>query len=123
MTYLDLFNGWENTEEFAARSLIYSEKESADVMYVILSGEVELTFHGIALGSERAGGIIGEMAMINSANRNCTATALSDVRLACLDREQFRELLDQSSEFSFHAMATLAHRLRAVDRFISTQLE
>ena len=46
MKYLDLFDGWENTEEFTAGSLIYSEKESADVMYVILSGEVELTYHG-----------------------------------------------------------------------------
>ncbi|MEE4216357.1 MAG: cyclic nucleotide-binding domain-containing protein [Xanthomonadales bacterium] len=123
MTYLDLFDGWVNMEEFAAGSLIYSEKEPADVLYVILSGEVELTFHGIALGKEQTGGLIGEMAMINSATRNCSATALSDVSLARLNREQFRELLDRSSEFSFHAMATLAHRLRAVDRFISTKLE
>ncbi len=123
MTYLDLFDGWENMEEFAAGSLIYSENEPADVMYVILSGEVELTFHEAMLGTERVGGIIGQMAMINSATRNCSAIARSDVRLACLDREQFRALIDKSSEFSFHAMATLAHRLRAVDRFISTQLE
>lgn len=123
MTYLDLFDGWKNTEEFTAGTLIYSEKEPADIMYVILSGEVELTFHGIALGKEQAGGIIGEMAMINSATRNCSASALSDIRLARLNQEQFRELIDKSSEFSFHAMATLAHRLRAVDRFISTQLE
>lgn len=123
MTYLDLFDGWENKEEFAAGSLIYSEKEPADVMYVILSGEVELTFHGTALDKEQTGGLIGEMAMINSATRNCSATAVNDVSLARLNREQFRELVDRSSEFSFHAMATLAHRLRAVDRFINTQLE
>jgi len=123
MQFLDLFNGWEDMEEFEAQSLIYSEAQRADYMYVILSGEVELSFHGGVLGTEQTGGIIGEMAMIKSATRNCTATAITDVSLARLNQKQFRELIDQSSEFSFHAMATLANRLRAADRFISRKLE
>ena len=123
MQFLDLFNGWKDMEEFEARSLIYSEDQRAVYMYVVLSGEVELSFHGSVLGTEKTGGIIGEMAMIKSATRNCTATAITDVSLARMSRKQFRELIDQSSEFSFHAMATLANRLRAADRFISNKLE
>lgn len=123
MNFLEIFNDWENKEAFDARSVIFSEKEPADLMYVVLSGEVEMSLHGELLGTETAGGIIGEMAMINSATRNATATARSDVVLACLDKQQFRELIDLSSEFSFHAMATLANRLRSVDRYISTHLE
>lgn len=122
MQFLDLFNGWKDMEEFEARSVIYSEDQQADYMYVVLSGEVELSFHGGVLGREQTGGIIGEMAMIKSATRNCTATAVTDVSLARLNQKQFRELIDQSSEFSFHAMATLANRLRAADRFISSKL-
>lgn len=123
MQFLDLFNGWEDMEEFEAQSLVYSENQRADYMYVVLSGEVELSFHGSVLGKEQKGGIIGEMAMLKSASRNCTATAITDVSLARLNQKQFRELIDQSSEFSFHAMATLANRLRAADRFISSKLE
>jgi CRP-like cAMP-binding protein len=92
-------------------------------MYVVLEGEVELTVQGTSLGVEGEGGIIGEMAVIDSATRSATATALSKVRLARLDREEFRKLVKKNPKFSLHAMAALANRLRAVDRFISTQSE
>ena len=62
------------------------------------------------------------MAMIRSATRNATATAVTEVTLARLDREAFRDLIDESSEFSFHAMAELARRLRDVDRYISERI-
>jgi CRP-like cAMP-binding protein len=73
------------------------------------------------VGSEGEGGIFGEMAMINSAKRSDTATALSEVRLARMDRERFRQLVNENPEFSFHVMSVLANRLRAIDDYISTK--
>ena len=121
MRFLEMFRDWENTEEYDARTVIFSERDPADVMYVIISGEVELTLHGESLGDEREGGIIGEMAIIDSATRSATATALSKVKLARLDRDQFKALFADNTEFSLHVMALLANRLRAVDQYISTQ--
>ena len=121
MRFLEMFRDWENTEEYDAQTVIFAERDPADVMYVILSGEIELTLHGEPLGTEREGGIIGEMAMINSATRSATATALSKVKLARLDHDQFKALIADNSEFSLHVMAVLANRLRAVDQYISTQ--
>jgi CRP/FNR family cyclic AMP-dependent transcriptional regulator len=121
MGFLDLFRDWEDTEEYDARTVIFSERDPADVMYVILSGEVELTLHGEPLGAEGEGGIIGEMAMINSATRSATATTLSKVKLARLDHDEFKALITGNTEFSLHVMAVLANRLRAVDQYISTQ--
>ena len=121
MRFLDMFRDWENTEEYDARTVIFSERDPADVMYVILSGEIELTLHGESLGAEEEGGIIGEMAIINSATRSATATTLSKVKLARLDRDEFKALIADNTEFSLHVMAVLANRLRAVDQYISTQ--
>jgi CRP/FNR family cyclic AMP-dependent transcriptional regulator len=121
MGFLVLFRDWEDTEEYDARTVIFSERDPADVMYVILSGEVELTLHGEPLGAEGEGGIIGEMAMINSATRSATATTLSKVKLARLDHDEFKALITGNTEFSLHVMAVLANRLRAVDQYISTQ--
>ena len=123
MNFLELFEDWEDREIFEARSVIFSENEPAEVMYVVLSGEVEMSLHGEVLGIESVGGIIGEMAIINSFTRNSTATAKTDVSLARLDKDQIREMVNLSSEFSFHAMATLANRLRAVDRYISDHID
>ena len=122
MSFLEMFRDWDDVEEFPAQSVIFKEREPADFMYVILSGEIELTLHGEPLDAEGEGGIIGEMATINSATRCATATALTQARLARLDRDQFREIIADNGEFSLHVMAVLANRLRAVDKFISNKI-
>lgn len=117
-----LFKDWAAVEDFGAGTVIFSEREPAEVMYVILSGEVELTLRGTSLGIEREGGIIGEMAVIDAGTRSTTATARSAVRLARLNREEFLKLVRKYPSFSLQAMTALANRLRAVDGFISTRL-
>ncbi len=121
MGFLEMFRNWEDVVEFRAKTVIFSERDAADVMYVVLAGEIELTLHGEPLGAESEGGIVGEMAMINSAPRSATATALSKVKLARVTREQFRKFVSENSEFSLLVMAVLANRLRAVDQYITTQ--
>ena len=123
MNFLELFEDWEDKDVFKAGAVIFSENEPAEVMYVVLSGEVEMSLHGEVLDTETVGGIIGEMAIINSTARNSAAIAVTDVTLARLNKQQIRDMVDMSSEFSLHAMATLANRLRAVDNFISDHFD
>ena len=123
MDYLELFADWPDTASFDACAVIFSEQEPADYVFVILSGEVELSFHGESLGVEKRGAIIGEMAVIETASRSVTATALTPVIAARLDLQQFRSMIDKSSEFSLHAMSTLANRLRSADDFIRRKLQ
>lgn len=121
MGFLEMFRNWEDVVEYRAKTVIFSERDAADVMYVILAGEIELTLHGEPLGAESEGGIVGEMAMINTAPRSATATTLSKVKLARVTREQFRKFVSENTEFSLLVMAVLANRLRAVDQYITTQ--
>ena len=123
MKFLKWFRDWEDTEEYAVKSVIFSPGDAADGLYVILSGEIELTLHGKLLGTEGVGGIIGEMAIIQAATLSAKATALTDVKLARLNREQFIHFTRESTEFSLHVMAVLANRLRAVDQYITAQIE
>jgi len=122
MRFLELFRDWEDVQEHNAGSVIFSERDPADVMYVILSGEIELTLHGETLGAESKGGIIGEMAKIDSATYGATATTRSNVKLARLDRGQFEDFIGKNSEFALHVMEVMANRLRAVDKYITTQI-
>ena len=91
-------------------------------MYFIISGEIELTLHGEPVGAEKEGGIIGEMAMIDSATYSVTATTLTKVKLARIDRDQVKVMINENTEFALHVMAVMANRLRAVDQFISKRL-
>lgn len=119
MEFLKKFYNWKEVEEHPADTVIYPEGNPADHLYVILSGEVALSLHGNALNVEKPGGLIGEMALFESATRSATATALTDVRLARMDREQLSTFLQESNEFSLQLMTVLANRLRAINEYIS----
>ena len=123
MGILKMFRNWQEVEEFDSEAVIFTEGDPADQLYVILAGEVELTLHGDSLGSESKGSIIGEMAMLESATRNATAIARGKVKLAKLDRAELQKMIRESPEFSLRAMTVLAKRLRAVDQYISAQLD
>lgn len=122
MNIPELFRNWKHTEEYPAETVIFSKGDSADVLYVVLSGEVRLTLNGTFLSVENGGAVIGETAMLQSATRNCTATTVGPVRLARLNRSELRELSGSNSEFSLHVMGVLADRLRAVDNYIGEKI-
>lgn len=122
MDFNRMFQDWKDVEEYRARSVIYSERDPADALYVVLAGRVELKRRGHSLGVAEEGGVFGEMAVLEGATRNATAVARTKVRVARLDREQMEDMMRRDTAFSMHVMAELASRLRSVDELISTQL-
>jgi CRP-like cAMP-binding protein len=122
MGFFKMFRNWKDVEEYPVRTIIFAEGNPAEYLYVILSGEVELSLRGEALEVEKTGGIIGEMALFELATRNSTATALTDVKLARVDRDQLNGMMQASAEFSQQIMAVLANRLRTVNNYISMRL-
>jgi CRP-like cAMP-binding protein len=122
MNVLNLFKDWEDVREYGAGDVLFADRDPADGILLILSGEVELQLHGEPLCIESEGAMIGVTAMLGSESRSGTATARSDVKLARLDRGQLMDLMSKDSEFALHVMAGLANRLRAVDAFISAHI-
>lgn len=123
MSFLSLLRHRKDLVEYEPGDVIYSKGEPADALYVIVAGEVELSVHDRSLGVEGEGSIIGEMALLDSATRNSTATARSGVKLARLDRTQFKKLIGEHADFALRAMTVLANRLRAVDQLIIAKLD
>ena len=119
MNLLDTFKDWADTVEFPRGQVIFREMEAADFMYVLLDGEVEITLRQEPLGAELAGGVIGEMAMINNSTRSATAKALTKTRAARIDRQQFREIIAQNPDFALHLMQVIANRLRVADQLLA----
>jgi len=122
MSIAGIFKNWKTIETHPAGTVLFSEEDKADHLFVILSGQVEISLHGQKLNIEEVGGVIGEMAVIQSESDNPTASALTEVRLARLDRDEFSQLVTSNREFSLHAMSVLTNRLRAVNAFISERL-
>lgn len=121
MKFQALFRDWKDVEEHKPGDIIFSAGDKAEVLYFLLSGEVELKLHGETLETEAAGGVFGEMAMMKSAVHNTMATAISDVKLARVNRKNLKQIIKGNNGFSFHMMCILAKRLKVVDEFITDQ--
>jgi CRP-like cAMP-binding protein len=123
MNFLRAFDNWTNTETHKDGSVIFSASEPADALFLVLEGEIVLTLRGHPLSNEGRGALIGEMAIIDDTARNATAVASGTVRLARISPDEFRDLITEDPEFSLHAMAELARRLRAVDVLLGSRIE
>ena len=56
MNMLEYFRNWDDIVELPKKTQIFRELDAADYMYVVLSGEVEVTLRGEPLGAELEGG-------------------------------------------------------------------
>ena len=112
MNLLRLFENSEHIQEFQAGSTVFTEGTPADVMYVVLDGELEVRVGNELLNVLEPGDIVGEMALIDSEPRSATVVAKSDCRLALVDQRRFLFMVQETPFFSLHVMKVLANRLR-----------
>jgi CRP-like cAMP-binding protein len=117
VNFLRKLRKWNDVKDYPARTVVFAEGDPADYLYIVLSGELELTISGDLLSTESAGGLVGEMAIIESAQQGAEATTLTEASLARFDRDQLSDFMHQNSEFSVHVLDVLASRLRLVDEY------
>ena len=117
MAKFDMFRNQE-CQTFAAGETIFRQGDPRTFMYVVNEGEVEIRLGNKLLEVVEAGGIFGEMAMIDGSPRTATATAQSDCKLFPIDEKRFEFLVQQTPYFALEVMRVLAARLRRVDRLI-----
>jgi len=94
---------------------IFVADDESRLMYVVLSGSVEITAYGVVLDRVVRGGIFGEMALIDGRPRSATATVIEDCELVAIDRELFLRLVRGTPEFALAMMAQLARRIRQMN--------
>ncbi|MBM4260111.1 MAG: cyclic nucleotide-binding domain-containing protein [Deltaproteobacteria bacterium] len=91
-----------------AQYVVVRRGETADSMYFILEGEVEVDIQPVPLRLRR-GQYFGELALLNDTVRNATVTAVSDCLLLTLDAADFRRMLNAHPDLK-QEMTELAQR-------------
>ena len=98
--------------KFQPGEVIFSEGDKGDKMYVIRSGEVEIERNGKIVETLSAGGIFGEMALIDGSPRAATARAKTACEVAPITEKSFLFLVHETPFFAIAVMRALADRLR-----------
>ncbi len=112
MDPLRLFRNDEDAEFYPAGETIFEAGDVGEYMYVVNQGEVEVVLNGRVIETVEAGGILGEMALIDNSPRSAAAVAKTDCRLFPLNRRRFTFLIQEHPFFALHVMSIMAERLR-----------
>jgi CRP/FNR family transcriptional regulator, cyclic AMP receptor protein len=99
-------------QDFTQGQVIFEEGETGKYLYLVKQGEVEIIKNGQVIDLVKAGGIFGEMALIDMSSRSATARARSDCQLILMDEYNFLFLVQHAPYFSLQVMKTMAERLR-----------
>jgi CRP-like cAMP-binding protein len=111
--YFDLFTrGEHHVVTYAAGEPVFHAGEAAECLFVVRRGSVLLHDGDRELETVTAGGIFGEMALVDGLGRSASATAATDSELVLLDERRFQYLLQETPFFAQAVMRVMAERLR-----------
>lgn len=104
-------------DEYAADEALCVQGESGNEVFILLAGEVNVMVGAGAsskvVAEEKAGGFIGEMAVLDPAPRSATVVAKAGgVRVLRLNGDAFRAALNTDPVIASGVIRTLAQRLR-----------
>ena len=112
---MQLSNLFRNSEYFIpykAGDTVFKEGEPGDEMYVVLEGEVDIIVHDRVVETVGVDNFLGEMALLDERPRSATAVAKTDCKLAPINQNRFKFLVQQTPHFAIHLMQGMAERLR-----------
>ena len=107
-----VFYNAKSFNDVPAGRVIFEEGTSGAEMFGILEGNVEVRLPNGAVRRLGPDDTFGEMAIVDSSPRSATVVAVSDTKLAVIDRRRFLFLVQETPMFALQVMSTIAERLR-----------
>ncbi len=97
-------------------AVIMREGEAGIFMYVVMDGVVRITAGEKIVELVKAGGVFGEMALVDQSKRAASAAASTDCSLMSINRNDFLTLIKTNPAFGISLLKALAVRLRNTGR-------
>ena len=108
-----VFYNAKSFRDVPAGTVIFEEGANGAEMFGVLEGEVVLRLPNGAVHRLGPDDTFGEMAIIDASPRSATAVAVTDTKLAVIDRHRFLSLVQETPMFALQVMSSIAERLRA----------
>lgn len=121
---LDALERQCEVRRFDEGSVVVSEADPGDALFVLARGKVKVVLYGES-GREvilsifhKAGEVFGEMALLDDAPRSATVMAMEPSSMLVLSRRDFRALVDRHPSIALQVLTELSRRLRRADAII-----
>jgi len=110
----------ERIERAQKGTVLITEGDAGDCMYIVKTGMVEITKDDQLLDVLGPGEIIGEMSMLDGSPRSATVTCSSDCEFFYIDQTQFQTLVTKDTDFFGYCMKVVTARLRRMNDITTT---
>lgn len=99
-----------------AGTLIVDQGQMGREAFVLMSGSAVVRRNGKKVASLGPGAVIGELSLLDHGPRTAAVIAETDCTLLVISQRQFLGVLDDVPALSHKLLATLAGRIRDLDR-------
>ena len=99
-----------------AGSVIVDQGQTGREAFVILEGTALVKRNNKKVAVLGSGAVVGELSLLDHGPRTATVVAETDVSLLVIGQRQFLGVIDEVPALSHKLMATLAGRIRDLDR-------
>lgn len=118
MTSVSMFKYEKNTVEVKAGHELFREGDEADLMYVVQHGELDVLLNDKVIETITEGGVVGEMALVDSSPRSATIVAKTDCILVPFDEAAFKSHVHTTPYFALQVMRIMVSRLRQMMQLV-----
>ena len=115
MTGINIFKYASNTVRLEPGEIAFKEGDPGDVMFAVVEGSVDIVLGETVIETVESGGIVGELALVDSGPRSASAIARTPAVLARVDQREFMFLVQEHPTFALEVMRILAARIRRVN--------
>jgi CRP-like cAMP-binding protein len=120
------FDARETLRNYVKDSMIFSEGESGDELFIIKKGSVKITKivdnNEVLLAVLKAGDIFGEMALLESKSRAASAIAYEDCTVMTVNRANFEQMIARDPYMIARLTTLLSERIWSIYRQLANTL-
>ena len=110
-----LFENESEVETLAPGEVLFEKGAPGNIMYVLKSGELQIVDGSYAYETVSAGGIVGELALIDTGPRSATVRAIKQSVVIPINKSRFMFMVQQTPFFALRVMRITSARLRAMN--------
>ena len=110
-----LFENESEVETLAPGEVLFEKGAPGNTMYVLKSGELQIVDGSYAYETVSAGGIVGELALIDTGPRSATVRAIKQSVVIPINKSRFMFMVQQTPFFALRVMRITSARLRAMN--------
>ncbi len=115
--WIERFDQYAITKSYTKGTLIFSEGDESDGMFLIQEGQVKV-FMSDESGKEMliallgAGEIVGEVASLDGQPRTASVAAVQNTKVAKIGINEFRQFIEENSDMALEIIHVLTARIR-----------